>query len=130
MRVASHEVRGWKLNGWVDVPYNFQNLGGGPLVKARGSKNLQKLQFDSPPSPFAIIIKYGRVLADFSANDDLFFFYWGLMLLCLMGVRFENTCTVSGKWNEDPVSVQDFIFCFCVWCKSRELRGTVHESFV
>ena len=29
----------------------------------------------------------------------LVLFYWGLMLLRLMGVEFENTCTVSGKWN-------------------------------
>ena len=38
---------------------------------------------------------------------------------------------VSGKWNENVVSVQDFIFCFCVWCKSRELGGRwVQDSLV
>ena len=29
LSVESHEVRGWKLNGWVDLPYNFHNRGGG-----------------------------------------------------------------------------------------------------
>ena len=26
-------------------------------------------------------------------------FYWGLMLLWEVGMEFENTCIVSGKWN-------------------------------
>ena len=51
------------------------------------------------------------------------------MLLWVMDVGFENTCTVSGKWNEGMSSVQDFIFWFCVWCKSRELRGRVSPRF-
>ena len=45
------------------------------------------------------------------------------------GIGFKNTCTVSGKWNEDTGSVQDFIFHFCVWCKSRELGGRVIQRF-
>ena len=31
------------------------------------------------------------------ANSGWFLFYWGLMLLWVMGVGFENTCKVSGK---------------------------------
>ena len=52
------------------------------------------------------------------------------MLLCVMGVGFENTCTVSGKWNEDVGSVQDFIFWFCFWFKSRELEGRMSLRFL
>ena len=26
-------------------------------------------------------------------------FCWFLMLLCVMGVGFDNACTVSGNWN-------------------------------
>ena len=33
------------------------------------------------------------------------------------------------KWNEDAGSVQNFIFWFCVWCKSRELGGRVSRKF-
>ena len=51
------------------------------------------------------------------------------MLLWVMSVGFENTCTVSEKRNGDVGSVQDFIFCFCVWCKLRELRGRVSPRF-
>ena len=57
------------------------------------------------------------------------FFLLGLMLLWVMCVGFENTCTVSGKWNEEAGSVQDFIFWFCVWRKSRELGGRVSPTF-
>ena len=39
---------------------------------------------------------YGLVVDD-SANGGWFLFYWGLILLFVMGVRFENTCIVSGK---------------------------------
>ena len=52
------------------------------------------------------------------------------MLLWVMGVGFENTCTVSGKRNENAGSVQDFIFLFCVCCKSRELGGWVSPRFL
>ena len=31
------------------------------------------------------------------------FFYWGLMLLWVMGVGFENTYTISGKGNVSRV---------------------------
>ena len=51
------------------------------------------------------------------------------MLPWVLGVTFENTCTVSGEQNEDVGSVQDFIFCFCVWCKSRELGGRLSPRF-
>ena len=51
------------------------------------------------------------------------------MVLWMMGVGFENTCIVSGKQNEDAGSAQDFIFCFCVWCKSMELGGRVSSRF-
>ena len=37
--------------------------------------------------------------------------------------------TLWGKWNEDTGLVQDFIYWFCVWCKSRELRGIVSPTF-
>ena len=40
-----------------------------------------------------------------------------------MGVESENTCAVPGKRREEGGLVQDFIFSFCVWCKSRELGG-------
>ena len=30
-------------------------------------------------------------------------FYWGLMLLWVMGEGFDNTCTVPGKWNVSRV---------------------------
>ena len=33
----------------------------------------------------------------------LVFVLWSLMLLWVMGVRFDNTCTVSGKWNVSRV---------------------------
>ena len=59
----------------------------------------------------------------------LVFVLLGVMLLWVMGVGFENTCTVFGKWNEDGESVQDFIFWFCVWCKSRELGGRMSPGF-
>ena len=42
---------------------------------------------------------------------------------------FENTSTVSGKWNEDVGSVQDFIFWFCFWCKPKQLGGRVIPRF-
>ena len=32
-----------------------------------------------------------------------FLFYCGLMLLWVMGVGFDNTCAVSGKWNVSRV---------------------------
>ena len=44
-------------------------------------------------------------------------------------MEFENTCTVSGKWNEDARSFEDFIFWFCVWCKSKELGSRVGRRF-
>ena len=47
-----------------------------------------------------------------------------------MDLKFENICTVSGKSNEYVGSVQDFIFWFCVWCKSRELGGRVSSRFL
>ena len=50
-------------------------------------------------------------------------------MLWLIGLAFENTCAVSGKWNEKVGSVQDFIFCFCVWCRSRELGGWMSRRF-
>ena len=59
----------------------------------------------------------------------LVFVLLGLILLCVMGVGFENTCTVSRKWNKDTGSVQDFIFWFCDWCNSRELGGRVNPRF-
>ena len=46
-----------------------------------------------------------------------------------IGVGFENTCTASGKWNENTGLVQDFIFWFCVWWKSRELGGRESRRF-
>ena len=55
----------------------------------------------------------------------VFFFSWGLMLVWVLGVGFENICTVSGKRNEGAWSDQDFVFCFCVWCKSKLLGGRV-----
>ena len=60
---------------------------------------------------------------------DWFLFYWGLMLLWVMGVGFEITSTVSGKRNEDLGLVQDFIFYFCVWYKSRESGDRVSPMF-
>ena len=36
------------------------------------------------------------------------------MLLWVMGMGFENTCTVSGSGNEDTGSVQSFVFVFGV----------------
>ena len=39
------------------------------------------------------------------------------MLLCVMGVGFENTCTVSGKRNEDArgqSKISSFVFPFGV----------------
>ena len=52
------------------------------------------------------------------------------MLHWVMGLGFENACTVSRKRNEDAESVQDFIFWFCFWCKSKELRGRVCPRFL
>ena len=51
------------------------------------------------------------------------------MLLCVMGVEFEKACTVSRKWSEDTGSVQDCIFCFCLWCKSGKLGGRMSPRF-
>ena len=39
------------------------------------------------------------MFVDDKANSGWVLFYWKLMLPWMMGVRFENTCTVSGKWN-------------------------------
>ena len=55
-----------------------------------------------------------------------FILLWLDVTLC---DRCEKTCIVSGKWNEDAESVQDFIFWFCVWFKSRELGGRVSPRF-
>ena len=38
------------------------------------------------------------VFVDDLVNGTWFLFYWGLMLLWVMGVEFDNTCAVSGKW--------------------------------
>ena len=40
-----------------------------------------------------------RVFVDDKGTSDWFRFCWGLMLLWVMGVGFENTCTVSEKCN-------------------------------
>ena len=45
LKVESHEVRGSKLNGWVDVSYNFHNRKGHYAI---GGKNFQRIQFDTP----------------------------------------------------------------------------------
>ena len=34
---------------------------------------------------------------DDQVSGGWFLFYWGLMLLGVMGVGFDNTCIVSGK---------------------------------
>ena len=52
-----------------------------------------------------------------------------LMVLWVMSVGFESTYIFSGKRNEYVGSVQDFIFWFCIWCKSRELRGRMSPRF-
>ena len=36
-------------------------------------------------------------------NVGWFLFYWGLILLWGVGVGFDNTCTISGKWNVSRV---------------------------
>ena len=51
------------------------------------------------------------------------------MVLWVMSVGFESTYIFSGKRNEYVGSVQDFIFWFCIWCKSRELRGRMSPRF-
>ena len=38
-------------------------------------------------------------LAQVRCRNLVCLFNWGLMLLWLIGVGFDNTCTVSGKWN-------------------------------
>ena len=79
----------------------------------RGWRNLVRVEY-------LLIVK---------ANGGWFLVYWGLILLWVMSVEFEYTCTISGKQNEDPGSVQGFIFWFCVWCKSRKLGGRVSLRF-
>ena len=59
------------------------------------------------------LIKHGRVLADGWANGDCLSIYWGLMLLWVVDVGFENTCAVLGK----------------LWCKPRELGDRVSSRF-
>ena len=49
-------------------------------------------------------------------------FYLELMLFWVIDAGFENTYTVSRKGKEHAGAVQDLIFCFCVWCKSRNFR--------
>ena len=48
------------------------------------------------------------------ANGGWFLVYWGLILLWVMSVEFEYTCTISGKQNEDrgqsKVSSSGFVF--------------------
>ena len=39
------------------------------------------------------------VFVDDETNGDWFLLYWGLVRLWVMSVAFENTYTVSGKWN-------------------------------
>ena len=53
----------------------------------------------------------------------------GFCWFLVMCVGLENTCTISGKWNEDVESVKYFIFGFCIWCKSRESGGSVSPRF-
>ena len=48
------------------------------------------------------------VLVDLQANDGQFLPCWKLILLWVMGVGFENTCSVSGKWNVSGL-FQDFM---------------------
>ena len=46
-------------------------------------------------------------------NGGCFLFYWRLILLLEKSVEFENTCTVSGKWNENAgqSKIQSFGLC-------------------
>ena len=81
-------------------------------------------------SPLAII-KHGTVLPDGWANGDWLLFYWGLTLLWVLGMTFENTCTVSGEQNEDVGSVQDFSFAFTFGVNQENWEaGWVQDSLV
>ena len=40
-----------------------------------------------------------EVFVDDQVSGGWFLFYLGLMLLWVIGVGFDNTCTVSAKWN-------------------------------
>ena len=75
LRVECYEMGGWKLNGWVGAPYNFHNLKGS-LLNARGGKNFQKIQYDTPP-----IIKHGRVIR-LKKQQSIFPYFNLLELIC------------------------------------------------
>ena len=44
------------------------------------------------------------IIASEVTNGGWFFFLWRLKLLKMIGVRFENSCTVSGKLNVSKIS--------------------------
>ena len=48
------------------------------------------------------------VFVDDETNGDWFLLYWGLVRLRVMGVAFENTYTVSGKWNVSRVIARPY----------------------
>ena len=50
-----------------------------------------------------------------SANGDWYLFYWGLMLLWLMRVGFENSSTASGKSNVSRVIPRLYGWVYKTW---------------
>ena len=67
-----------------------------------------------------------RVFAEIKSMVACFCFNWRFMLLWVMGVGFDNTCTVSGKWN-----VSRLIPRLYGWvCKTLRLSPLVVEHSV
>ena len=60
--------------------------------------------WEFPISLFAIEVAYLVHMECLClVNPMVVSFCWRLMLLLVMGVEFENICTVSGKWNVSRV---------------------------
>ena len=108
------------------------------LIKWMRSRSKLKFPFATPEVWEIYLRTIMREVAQLSAcevfvdgwsNGCSFCSIGGLMLRWVMRVGFENTCTVSRKWNEDAGSVQYFIFWFCVCCRPRKSWGRMSPMF-
>ena len=54
------------------------------------------------------VIRVCEVFVDDWVNGGWLLFYWRLTVLWVIGVGFDNTCTISGKWNISRL-FQEFI---------------------
>ena len=54
-------------------------------------------------------------VADLAERDKDWWWQMRLMLLCVVGVEFENTCAVSGEMNLSRVALRLYGYVYKIW---------------